>query len=476
MKALPAVLVAALMVLGGLPLLAGTSTAEDANPTDYTAKTVMASGFEVTEHSFYGTWQGTPVYSSPSGSATLATTYDIDDKTQGNASRDLVLSWNDAISVLYTYSLITSADVPSLRHYTVQFDYKIEMTGNTDNISVDLWRSSQVYTPLVLIYSQSSESLLSSGAGSWHTWTGSLYDTQHANDEGGINYNLAFQLKMNSGVIPKDGSVELHIDNVRFIAPQCDVRFTYYNAYTGLGLESDLLITQVWHDGVWQRVWNNEYVIAAGEQVAYMVTDYFGQTVAMSKAFYLNDTAVYIDLPVPLVKVHITKPAWYDTSLPPTWYLTYTSTGVEIPVEGWDLELIAGLYSFRWDGMVVSTGNDTMDESDDLVVQAGSISQYIDGNLSSGQSFTVCDFYLSMKPTYTATSNETMAILPSLYSWDGLAKFANEFVDEIYGNTWYKSIMLTIGIAGVITWAGAAWTKGKKAAAKAAKEKEGGKQ
>ena len=40
-----------------------------------------------------------------------------------------------------------------------------------------------------------------------------------------------------------------------------------------------------------------------------------------------------------------------------------------------------------------------------------------------------------------ADYREAMAILPSLYSWDGLAKFANEFVDEIYGNTWYKSIM-----------------------------------
>jgi hypothetical protein len=479
MKLLP-VLLAALMLLGSLPVLATVTQAEDVTPTAYPLKTVDGGTFDMSDHSFYGAWSIGQVHyeRAVDDRAYLTGSYDIGDKTKGSASRTVTMSWTECNGAWAFYDFDFNATIPALRHYTVEFDYKISVTGNASAASADLFRRTYIDTPLNLESMAKRESLLADNQ--WHTWTGTFYDTSGTSD---WKYQMRFWFSFTGGsnawaqTYGSTGSIQLHLDNMRFTAPECKVRFSYYNAFTGLGLQSDLLIPEVWHDGTWTRLWGNEYSMAAGEMVAYRVSDYFGQTIAFVPELWLDDTAVYVDLPVKLVKVHITKPTWYTTDLPPSWWLTYSATGTEIPVEGWDLELIAGFYSFRWDEMTVSKGSDALDESDDLVVQNGTIGQYIDGNLTTGQSFTVSDFYLSMQPTYRSETNSTMSIIPSFYSWDGLIEAFNQLYDEISGNPIYKSVTLVMGIAGAITFVTTFYYKGKKQAAiklRQEQEKRGG--
>lgn len=464
MKALSALL-AALVLLSSLPVMASTATAESTNPTEYAAKTVQGSDFDMTDHSFYGEWVSTGPRSVPWDRVNLTKSYDIYDKTEGSASRVITLNWSNASNCWGTYEFQFNNSIPALRHYTVQFDYKIIMSGNPDQISATVGLRSYTNQTIHLDYMTYGEDLLKTSK--WTTWTGNFYDGNHP----GRQYDLELGLHMDAGAAQTTGMVELHIDNFRLIAPPTDVRFSYYNAYTGLGLQSELLVPEVWHDGTWSRVWDNEYTVAAGELNAYRVTDYFGQVIAHSPAFYLNDTAVYVDLPVKLVKVHITKPAWYTSDLPPSWYLTYSATGTEIPVEGWDLELIAGFYSFRWDTMLVDKGPDLLDEQDDIVVREGSIGQYIDGNLTTGQSFTVSDFYLSMKPSYRSESGGNMTVIPAGFlTWEGLAKTFGWLVDEVSGNVYYRSIMLAMGIGGAVTFLSTYYNIGRKKAVQKLKE------
>lgn len=482
MKALPALLIVAILLLGSVPL----ATEVDASSIEeYPKKKVIINDFELNQASFYGDWvvgyDPADVYGRPevvngqivddTSSASL-TGYYSTDRTQGNFSRVWELSWTKAWSVRQYYAFYFDDYFGGLRFYDVQFDYKIIAdVENHNNLTYSV--GLQTADPFGTKY----KDLVMDGA--WHTMSISPYH----NDS--VPTWFEFDLSVLQRYDPSDqstrycnGTIALYLDNIVAYAPACDVRFSFYNAYTGIGLDRSELIIQVWYDGVWTRLWDNEFTIAAGEHIGYKVTDYFGQIVAFVPDLKLLHTTVYVDIPVKLVKVHITKPDWYSTDLPPTWYLTYTGTGKEIPVQGWELELIAGMYSFRWDEMTVSKGDDPLDPDDDLVIEEGSIGQYIDGNLSSGQSFTVTDFYLNMKPTYRSEGSGTMHVIPSLYSWDGLVAAFDQFYEEISTNPLYRGVTLAMGLMGVITFVSAAVYNGKKKAARKLREeqeKRGGK-
>ena len=452
MKA-PAIILAILVLLSGLTIMVPGAEAETA-PTYYDKMTVTACKFDYTDASIYGDWIYPDVTHDPVGSnASLTKSYDSSSKTEGDASMVLDLTWTNATHVHQYATFHCDNDIPGLRHYLVSIDYKLSTMSDSDIIYVQIYRWIGGGNSSI-----SWENLIADGE--WHTFTGTLF-----NGASDTFHNLEFYFLAGSST-PSNGSIELALDNFKFTAPPCDVRFSFYNAYTGIGLDSDLLIPEFWYDGIWTRVWDNEFRIAAGETIGYRVTDYFGQVITWVPSYQLDETTEYLDISVKLVKVHIEKPTWYSSNLPPTWWLTYTATGEEIPVEGWDLELIAGWYSFRWDEMTVDQGSDIASDEDDLIVEAGEIGQYIDGNLSTGQSFTLSNFYLSMTPTYRAESSSNSTIIPAGFlTWDGIWKLGCGIVDEITTNTFYKSIMLVLGIAGALTFFGQYWYKGKKKAA-----------
>lgn len=474
MKLLPILLLIAALIVCSIPLSSGVEAASGSGISVYEKMVVSLNDFELNHESLYGQWRTIydPVFVSghPAFPAKASTTslYDTD-CTEGTYSWAIELSWTNASVVKQVYYFDFDDFYPSLRHYLVQFDYKLDIQVD-DTTDLTLGMKNEWYD------SAGDHRAEMSSDGQWHTASFTPYISDDTNPDFYILMDVFQRYDTDHPYHSCNGTMTLHLDNMVAYAPACDVRFSFYNAYTGIGLDSNELIIQVWYDGVWTRVWNNEYRIAAGEHIGYKVTDYFGQTIAFVPDLALNHTAVYVDLPVKLVKVHITKPTWYTTDLPPTWWLTYSATGTEIPVEGWDLELIAGFYSFRWDAMTVDKGSDPLDDQDDLVVEEGSIGQYIDGNLSTGQSFTVSDFYLSMKPTYRSeATNGTINIIPSFQTWDGLAELVKQLVTEVTSNWTFRAITMTMGIGGLITFVSAQIYKGKrKAALKIQQQKENG--
>jgi hypothetical protein len=245
-----------------------------------------------------------------------------------------------------------------------------------------------------------------------------------------------------------------NLDDFTATSPVSQVRFSFFNYYSGLGVTSDLLIPELNYQGTWYRVWNNEIDVAQGEIVGWQVTDYFGQTVAMSNAITLTNDTVYIDVPVKLVTVHISRPQWWTSDLPPEWFLTYLPSGKELTTTGWDLEIIAGWYSFGWPEQQVNppVGNGTEGAATAVryVVQNGTMQEQIDGNMSSASSFSMQNFFLSMKPTLSqgyAYTNSTM--LPeNTWSFAGIYNWIVDVYTVVNGSTEYKVMFWIICLAG----------------------------
>ncbi len=225
------------------------------------------------------------------------------------------------------------------------------------------------------------------------------------------------------------GAGNLSIDLNYALSPPCDVRFSFYNQYSGLGLNSEILIPEVYHDGEWTRVWDNEIIIAAGEEIGYRITDYFDRTIEVGW-ITLNDTVKYLDIPVPLVDVYISKPDFYNSTLPPEWELTYMPNGNSIEVTGWHIELLAGWYDFAW--------------PDDGIRKNGSVEKNVQGNNTTGSAHTMMDFSLSMEPTYRGKGAVGDQVLPSLLDWQGF----RDLIVAMYDSWEFKAIsVLGIGIA-----------------------------
>jgi hypothetical protein len=263
-------------------------------------------------------------------------------------------------------------------------------------------------------------------------WYSIVFD--HLYHPDAVRYNVTLRL----GTIVWDKGVgdfgygNVSLDLMYAQSPPCYVRFSFFNEYSGLGLESEILIPEVYYDGDWKRVWNNEIVIAAGEWIAYRIRDYFDRTVDLVTYYELDETIEYIDISVPLVEVHISQPDWYNSTLPPEWQITYLPNGNSIAATGWSIELLAGWYTFSW--------------SDDGFRSNGSVDQYVEGNASAGSAYAMFDFSLALSPTYEGEgSTFDGSLIPDLsfLSWDGL----KELAVTIY-ESWEFKLFSIVGVAG----------------------------
>lgn len=262
---------------------------------------------------------------------------------------------------------------------------------------------------------------------------------------------------------PGEYYLNIQVDDIRGYSPPSDVRFSYFNEYTGLGLQSELLIPEINYDGEWHRVYDGHMVFGAGEYISYRIRDYFGQVINQSAAFILADSTVYVDIPVKMVKVQIAKPDWWTSDLPPEWQLMYEPTGKQITVSGWELEMLAGWYNFAWHTQkVTNSANNITDTDDESVVAAGNVTTYIDGNITAARSHSLQNFFLTMEPTYSGTVNQGGFVLPSLDSWEGIYQALNVLFTQIMQSTEYKAVMVMGGLFSVVGIVGMINRKRKK--------------
>lgn len=281
-----------------------------------------------------------------------------------------------------------------------------------------------------------------------------------------------FRFGISIYTIPSGLPAQVSLDDFRAYSDPCSMRFSFFNEYTGLGVDSDLLIPEVWHDGSWDRIWRNEITIAQGELVAYRVTDYYGQVLTASPSFVLNGPTFYIDQPVKLVKVHIVKPAYWDASYPPEWTVSYLPTGRELKTTGWELEVIAGWYRLSWVKQVVgqqpaTVANTTPAQSDtpsDIYVETGTADFDISGNATTHQGYTILGLTLSMSPTMSSTSGGNAGIIlgGDLISWSGLQATFTQVADAFIRSAEYKMIMIVgclFTLAGIVAWLNSAKKK-----------------
>ncbi|WP_026068952.1 hypothetical protein [Methanomassiliicoccus luminyensis] len=196
------------------------------------------------------------------------------------------------------------------------------------------------------------------------------------------------------------GGGRIYLDDLRAVAPPCDVKFSFFNQYTGIGLTGETLIPEVFHNGKWERVWNNEITIAAGEVIDYRVKDYFGQIISWVQGVKLDSTVKYIDIQVPLVKVQIAKPANYTMDYPPEWQVMALATGKAIQVQGWELELLAGQYRFGWGDMATTADQDE-------IIRNGTVEINVYGSDSLASSNAVIDLSHSMTTISRTADNDT---------------------------------------------------------------------
>jgi hypothetical protein len=278
-------------------------------------------------------------------------------------------------------------------------------------------------------------------------WTALTFNDLYAN--GAVAYSIIWQWWFNG-----DGNFALSLDWMTAESPASDIRFSYFNIYTGLGLISELLVPTVWWQGMPVRVWNNEIQVAVGENITYQISDYFGQVLSTG-AVFLSSTIVFIDISVPLVKVQISRPEWYNSMLPPEWDITYLPSGQILHAVGWELEVIAGWYQLTW------PGNDAM--------AAGTLDLYVEGNATHRNSYSLLDFGLVLEPTWSVSSNSNSLLAGGGFTLGNVSGWFQDLLDTasyVHEAQWFKLISVA-GVAVMI--AGWAWAA-KRKAAKLAKE------
>lgn len=269
-------------------------------------------------------------------------------------------------------------------------------------------------------------------AGDWRQATFDIYTAGAARVVVGAEM-IVDDLSLYPGVAGVSCQAELDLLSAE--SPASSVHFSYFNSYSGLGLQSALLVPSVtWHGGTY-RVGafgglESTIGVAVGETIGYNITDYFGRTLATG-SLIVNSTTVFVDVPVPLVTVYIGRPDWYNSSLPPEWDIECLPTGVSAHASGWSLELIAGWYTFRW--------------GEEGGAQAGDVDLYIDGNASQGSSLSMQDFSLVMEPTWSASGRDG-GVLPDGWSVNTTALW--DAINEVAATPEVRAILFVIMVAG----------------------------
>ena len=416
--------------------------------TDYLGRTVQINSFDsLNDVSQYGVW----TLSCGPTSGKWLWSY----SAEGSHSVQLILSQTAPTNQYLDYTFTKFSSVPMSRMDTIQFTYSAD--DSMDNMIVYAY---------VEVTNAAGGNLRNNWEilqidNNWHVCTFS-----GLNAPGATNLTLSIEMyamhpeyygdPINSTV---NGYIAL--DDFRAISPVCNMRFSFYNYYTGLGQTSEILIPEVWYRGTWYRIWNNEISIAQGELVDYRVTDYFGQVVTWVHGITLDESISYYDIPVKLVKVHIAKPDWWTSNLPPEWQLAYLQSGVQVNVEGWDLEVLAGWYHFSWQEQIATNkGNGVEPSDDDLVVQNGSVDQILQGNETGQSDFQLSNFFLQMTPTTVSETQygKTNIIPPGLDTWQGWVEFLGSIAKMLMNNNYYLIIVVGIGLVGVF---GFLWKNGK---------------
>ncbi len=110
---------------------------------------------------------------------------------------------------------------------------------------------------------------------------------------------------------------------------------------------------------------------------------------------------------------------------------------------------------------VTNSANNITDTDNELVVDSGNITTYIDGNITAARSYTMQNFFLTMEPTYSGTINRDGFVIPSLDSWEGIYEALNVLFTQIMHSTEYKAVMVLGGLFTVVGIAGMLKRKAK---------------
>jgi len=405
----PFLLFLSLAALLGAPFLVIPRGAEAADVTEYPGKFKVISSLDSysNEHRTYGNWTFTPAEYADSNRSFG------DPKMEGLGAAQLSFSWPAGIyggdRLFYTF--VSNESNSLYKVHTISFAFRGNCSGF---VMAGIQASAKNSTGAVLNTVAKDLPL----DGNWYQVV--LENLFHPS---ATHYELTIDLGTisigrHAGTC---GSGNLTIDYVTAVSPPCAVRFSFFNLYSGLGLNSEILIPEVFYDGRWTRIWNNEIVIAAGETIAYRVHDYFDRTIEFVPDLVLDDTTVYLDVTVPLVTVYVSKPDFYNSTLPPEWTITYLTNGNSIAATGWELELIAGWYHFAW--------------GTNEIVENGTRDVYIDGNASAARAYALTDFGMVMNPTYSGRAGFAGDwVLPSFLTWDGFWKL----VEAMYNSKEFK--------------------------------------
>jgi hypothetical protein len=405
----PFLLFLSLAALLGAPFLIISSGAEAADVAEYPGKFKVISSLDSysSEHTAYGNFTYTPAVYADSN-RTFGSP-----KMEGLGAAQLSFAWptGEYGGDRLLYNFVTNGSNSLYKVHTISFAFRGNQSGYVmAGILADAKNATGVVVNTV------SRDLPLDG--NWYQVV--LENLFHPS----ASY---YELTIDLGTISIGrhvgayGSGNLTIDYTTAISPPCAVRFSFFNLYSGLGLNSEILIPEVFYEGQWTRVWNNEIVIAAGETIAYRVHDYFDRTIEFVPYLVLDDTTVYLDVTVPLVTVYVSKPDFYNSTLPPEWTITYLTNGNSIAATGWELELIAGWYHFAWDTTEI--------------VENGSRDVYIDGNASAARAYAMTDFSMVMNPTYSGKAGFAGDwVLPSFLTWDGFWKL----VEAMYNSKEFK--------------------------------------
>ena len=446
MKALLVALVGLLVLGTAMPSLSGPSTASTPEP-DYPGKTLVITEMEdaFQENTTYGDW--TLSANSTSGPGIIAYRTFLYPGALGSTYASVCyLHDSDASPHVTRMTYAFQGNVSGERAYrlhTLSLYYRLNTTNES---AVDAWVITEHLDGNGTLLSVDEDLVLDLAS----AWT---YLEREIHDPGAEQVRVSFVM-----IVTGEADVWLRIDHVCCIAPPCSVRFSFYNYYTGLGLISELLIPEVWHNGTWYRVWNNEVEIAAGESISYRVTDYFDQVVTWTPSLHLNGTIIYLDIPVKLVKVHIAKPDWWTSNLPPEWQLTYMPSGVSVAATGWEVELIAGWYRFSWDDQKVTNSiSQLTGDDEELIVENGTVDQHIEGSLPHSRAYTMSDFFLSLQPTIAGNVSIGTVIEPSLTSWEGLMEVAKQALSLFESSLLFK-VLLVVGALFTL-WTVVVWLR-----------------
>ena len=419
-RRLLALLLTAAILLEGVIALPAPAAA--IQPDAYPGKTKAITDFESdsTINSTYGSWTLTPWGGSVGDILTHclgAPAYNGSKAMQLNAYNSVPPGVRGFVGWQYEWS--SDLSIPALRLQTISFRYRLDTQdpGNwTTTADIYGWTEDANGTDLkTMEFSMVPDA-------SWHE---ALLDDIYVNGSVSVHFWILF------GRVDR-GWVNVSLDHVIAESQPSNIRFSFFNSYTGLGLNSEILVPSIVWNGQAIRVWNNEVTVAAGETVAYAVTDYFGRLLTAGFLF-LEPGDFYIDVPVPLVNVFISRPQWYNSSLPPEWDITCLQNGQSVHAEGWELQLIAGWYRFEWPQTQTSA--------------AGKLDLSVQGNVSARSSYSMQDFSLVLQPSYTS-SGGGKTIDPSKWMINTTA-FLDLFA-ELGSTSWFKAAIFVVGAVTVI--------------------------